>query len=105
MLMNQVLYTIVDDIKRIIKVDCSIWNFRGRCIASTSKDVSAVEKNVEALLTLNEVEEVYVTEDTACFLVREEGEDVLVFAMHEMVDNVMVVGNLCVNQITSDGAV
>ena len=101
MLMNQVLYTIVDDIKRIIKVDCSIWNFRGRCIASTSKDVSVVEKNVEALLTLNEVEDAYVTADTACFLVREEGEDVLVFAMHEMVDNVMVVGNLCVNQIVS----
>lgn len=97
--MNQMLYTIVDDMKHIINADCSVWNYRGRCLASTSRDIDLVQKDVEMLLTMNELENSYITANSACFLVSEDEEDILVFAMHEIVDNVMTVGQLCVNQI------
>jgi carbohydrate diacid regulator len=97
--MNQTLYTIVDDIKRIINVDCSVWNFRGRCLASTSREIESVQEAVEILLSMNELETSYITSNTACFLVTEDEEDVLVFAIHEIVDNVKTVGQLCVSQI------
>lgn len=99
MLMNQMLYTIVDDIKGIVKVDCSIWNFRGRCLASTSRDIEVVQRDVEALLAVSAVEDSHVTPNTACFLVREDEDDILIFAMHEIVENVETIGQLCVSQI------
>ncbi len=101
MLINQILNTIVDDIKNIIKVDCSIWNLRGRCLVSTQGDVSTVRPAVELYVLNYQREDSYTLNDVTCFAVREE-ED-LIFAIHQKMENVEMIGKLCVNQILANG--
>ncbi len=101
MLLNQMLYTIVDEMKHTIKEDCSVWNTRGRCLVSTCADVQDVQRDVEMLLVMAKHEDVYVTEKHACFTIYDEGELAFVFAIHRVVDNVEIIGRLCANQIVA----
>ena len=98
MLINQVLQKTVTDINRIIQEDCSVWSAEGKCLATSSDDIDQVQKDVLDLL--KQVEEInyQVGEKAACFIIRYQGEVMYVFAIHNMVDNIAVMGKLCVNQ-------
>ena len=98
MLVGQFLKKIITDISSIIKEDCSVWDTTGNCIASTSDDVEHIVEDVRNLLKENEDRSVQVTEKSACFIVRYEGETSYVFVIHRVIDNVAVMGKLCVNQ-------
>ena len=101
MLSNQMLYTTIDEIKQVVKADCSIWSMYGRCLTSTGVDLQKVQVDVERFLAMPDREDVMVTENHACFLVQDEDEKFFVFAIHDVVENVEVVGRLCVNQISA----
>lgn len=101
MLSNQMLYTTIDEIKKVIKEECSVWNSNGRCLASTSMDKEKVQADVEAFLNVSHREEYLITKNSACFFVREEDDPIFVFAVHGVVENVEVVGRLCANQIAA----
>ena len=98
MLVNQVLQKMVTDIGRIIKEECSVWSTDGVCLASTTDDTEAVIDDVNSLLEEHEFRSVQVTEDTATFVVRYEGELAYIFAIHNVIDNIAIMGRLCVNQ-------
>lgn len=98
MLVSQVLKKIITDISSIIKEDCSIWNTAGICVASTAENTERIAEDVENLLRENEDRRVQVTDKSACFVVRYEGELAYVFAIHNAIDNVAIMGKLCVNQ-------
>ena len=98
MLVNQVLQKTVTDINRIIKEDCSVWSAEGKCLVSSSEDTSSVESDVRTLLKEAEERSVQVGDKAACFVIRYEGEVMYVFAIHKVVDNVAIMGKLCVNQ-------
>lgn len=98
MLVSQVLQKIVSDINRIIKEDCSVWSMEGKCLATTAEDMGGIEADVKSLLEEVEDQSVQVTEKTACFVVRYEGDAIYIFAIHNVIDNIAVMGNLCVNQ-------
>lgn len=101
MLMNQILYTIVDEMKGTIGVDCSLWNPHGRCLASTNKEVGEVKADVEKFLQMADYRDTQVTEKYACFSVRDDKELIFVFAVHGVFENIDIVGKLCVNQLVA----
>lgn len=99
MLVNQVLQKMVTDINRIIKEDCSVWSVEGKCLATTSEDVSSIEGDVRSLLNEAEERSIQVTDHAACFVVRYEGDATYIFAIHHVIDNIAIMGKLCVNQL------
>ena len=98
MLVSQILQKMVTDINRIIKEDCSIWSTEGVCLATTSNDIGNVETDVKSLLKETEDRSVQVTNETACFVVRYEGDAIYIFAIHKVIDNIAIMGKLCVSQ-------
>ncbi len=98
MLANQILYNMLEEIKSIIKEECSVWNVQGKCVGSTSQDITDVARDVKAFCSLEE-QDMRIMKHTACFSVRYEGEIIYVFAIHGISDNVDVLGKLCVSQL------
>ena len=98
MLVSQVLQKMVADINRIIKEDCSVWSVEGKCLATTSEETSYVEKDVRSLLEESEDRSVQVSDKTACFVIRHEEDAIYIFAIHRVIDNIAIMGKLCVNQ-------
>lgn len=98
MLANHVIQKLVTDINHIIKEDCSVWDTGIKCLATTSSDTSRVEKDVRSCLDKKEDSDIQVTENTACFTVRHEGKVMYILAIHNVIDNVSVMGQLCVSQ-------
>lgn len=97
MLVSQVLQKMVTDINRIMKEDCSVWNTQGECLASTVKDTSAIEKDVKSLIKDMEDTSARVNKGSACFVIRYEGEAIYIFAVHNVIENIAIMGELCVN--------
>lgn len=98
MLVEQVLQKMITDISQIIKEECSVWNTDGKCLASTMQEVSHVEQDVKNLLREASERSVQISEQTACFVIRYEEEVVYIFAIHKVIDNIAIMGRLCVNQ-------
>lgn len=97
MLVSQVLQKMVTDINRIIKEDCSVWSVEGACLTSTVHDTANIEEDVKSLIKEVEDRSVQVNEKTACFVIRYEGEAIYIFAIHQVIDNIAIMGKLCVN--------
>ena len=98
MLGNQILQKILADISRIIKEDCSVWSAEGKCLAATSDDNNNLADDVAILLADAEDTDVRISDKGACFVVRHKDEVMYVFAIHNMIDNIAVMGELCVSQ-------
>lgn len=98
MLVSQVLQKMVADINCIIKEDCSVWSVEGKCLASTSSNTDGIEADVKGLLAEAGDRSMQITDNTACFVVRYEEEVIYVFAIHNVIDNIAIMGKLCVNQ-------
>ena len=98
LLSNQALYNIIGETKQIINEECSVWDLQGKCLATTSQDVDRVEKDVKVFLEVSD-ENIRITKQTACFAVRQEGELVYVFVIHRALDNVDMLGKLCVSRL------
>ena len=98
MLVSQVLQKMVTDINRIIKEDCSVWSVEGKCLATTAEDVGDIVTDVKSLLEEAEDRSVQVSDKTACFVIRYEGDAIYIFAIHKVIDNIAIMGKLCVNQ-------
>lgn len=98
MLVSQILQKMITDINRIIKEDCSVWSTEGKCLASTTQDMEKVESDVISLLKEGETTNIQVTDETACFVIRHEGDVIYIFAIHNVIDNITIMGQLCVNQ-------
>lgn len=97
MLANHTLYEIIEEVKAIINVDCSVWNLQGKCIASTSQGVAETAKDVMAFLE-KEGADLYISKQNVCFGIRYDRELVYVFSIHKVIDNVEVLGKLCVSR-------
>lgn len=98
MLANQVLNKIINDINKIIGVDCSVWSMHGKCLATSGENSNRMEMGVYAFLRDIESREEQINEFGAFFLVRDNFEAVYVLAIHECVPNVGMMGRLCVSQ-------
>ena len=97
MLANHTLYEIIEEVKLIINEECSVWNLQGKCIASTSQDVEETSKDVKAFLEKEDAD-LYIAKENACFGIHYDEELVYVFAIHNVMDHVEVLGKLCVSR-------
>jgi len=98
LLVTQVLQKMVTDINRIIKEDCSVWSIEGKCLATTTHNTKDIEIDVMSLLRETADRSVQVTQNTACFVIRHEEEAIYIFAIHRVIDNIAIMGKLCVSQ-------
>lgn len=97
MLANQTLQKIIDEIKEILKEDCSVWNLQGQCLASTCIQTDEVGSSVKKFLD-KEGKDVQITSKNACFAICYDEELIYVFAIHNASENVEMMGKLCVSQ-------
>lgn len=98
MLSNQVLSKVIADIHRIIGVDCSIWNMSGKCLVATCEDCAEIKDKVQRVLVDAEEEQVKITKQGAFFLIYDDEQAEYILAIHKTVENVNVLGRLCVSQ-------
>lgn len=99
MLVNQMLFSIIAEMKQSVKENCSIWNLHGRCLATTSDDTNEIRGDVEKFLQVVDRQKTQITERTACFPIRDEDELIGIFVIHKVMENVEIIGDLCVRQI------
>lgn len=98
LLVNQMLFSIINEIKQSVKEDCSIWNPYGRCLATTNEDIDIFREDIEKFLQ-EEGQRFYISEKGAYFSIQDEGERIGVFVIHRAIENVEIIGELCVRQI------
>lgn len=75
-----------------------MWSAEGICLATTSEDKSKMQNDVTILLNEAKNTSARVSNKGACFVVRYKGEVMYIFAIHNVIDNIDVMGELCVNQ-------
>lgn len=98
MLSNQVLNKVIADIHKIIGADCSIWNMSGRCLVTTNDSCVAIKESVNAFLLNVAPEQEQITKQNALFVISDNEEPEYVLAIHSHVENIRVLGRLCVSQ-------
>ncbi len=96
LLSNQNLNRVITDISKIVKVDCSIWSREGKCLVSTGDSKDKLQNSVGKFISGNKDEK--ITKKGAIFWIRDEEDPIYVLAFHEVVDNVLITGRLCVKQ-------
>lgn len=97
MLANQTLHNIIEEIKGIIKAECSVWNLQGKCLAATVQTTNDIEREVQTFLNGEEAD-VKITKKAAYFSICHDGERIYVFVIHSVLDNVEILGKLCVSR-------
>ena len=90
MLANHVLFKMIEEMKEIINEECSVWSLQGTCLASTTENIAEVSRNVNVFLKSGK--------GNTCFAIYCDEEPIYVFCIHDMIDNVEVLGKLCVSQ-------
>ena len=75
-----------------------MWSAEGVCLATTSEDESKMQNDVTMLLSETQNTSARVSDKGACFVVRYKGDVMYIFAIHNVIDNIDVMGELCVNQ-------
>lgn len=98
MLSNQVLHKIIADIHKILKVDCSVWSMQGKCLAASCPECSEVESEIAQFLQRENMGAMRIIGKIACFPISDELETVYVLAIHEVTEQIQMVGELCVSQ-------
>lgn len=98
MLTNQVLYKIINDIKEIAGLECSVWNMQGTCLAFTEKACEKVVAEVQAFLTELEEYEEKKTSQAGYFLISDEGVPTYILVIHQNGDLAELAGRLGVSQ-------
>lgn len=99
MLSNQIINKIIHDISAIIKTDCSVFNMSGKYIACSGEKNKRIEKETEKFLSDSERPDEKITSQEAFFLIYDKEEAVYVFVIHKIIDDIKILGRLCVNQI------
>lgn len=90
MLANHILHNMIEEMKEIINEECSVWSLQGKCLASTTEDIAKVSKDVTTLLNTGK--------SSTCFVICYDEEPIYVFSIHNAIENVEVLGKLCVSQ-------
>ena len=100
MLSNQVLQKIIQDMKRITDLDCSVWNEKGECLAMTSIDSRNLNKEVLSFIERfdGSVKE-QITKESGLFLIIENGEPVYVLAVQGKAADIAMAGRLGASQL------
>lgn len=96
MLSNQILHKPINDIHEIMGVDCSVWSMEGKCLAIAGMNEDRIKAGVDKFLKEGKDEQ--VCEDEAFFLIRDNYDAVYVLALHEVVEQVAIIGRLCISQ-------
>ena len=99
LLMNQMLYTMLEELKGIVGEECSIWNAQGRCLASTSGNADYVKEDVAKFQQMAKHRDMQVTERSACFSIQDEKGSDMIFVIHQVKENIEIIGKLCTAQL------
>lgn len=103
LLSNQVIQKVIQDIKQIAGLECSVWNMKNECLAMTSLVPKALNKKVAAFIKVAEENEVTesVNETESMFLVREEAMPVYVLVILGESKETILPGRFGVSQMSN----
>lgn len=103
LLSNQVIQKVIQDIKQIAGLECSVWNMKNECLAMTSLVPKALNKKVAAFIKGAEENEVTesVNETESMFLVREEEMPVYVLVILGESKETILPGRFGVSQMSN----
>lgn len=73
-----------------------MWSMEGKCLAIAGMNEDRIKAGVDKFLKEGKDEQ--VCEDEAFFLIRDNYDAVYVLALHEVVEQVAVIGRLCISQ-------
>ncbi len=98
MLSNQILHKIIIDIYKIIGVHCSVWSMERTCLTSTSEENAKVGDKLDAFFEVILRKGEKVSKNSAFFVITDNQEPLYILAIHEPIENIEVMGKLCVSQ-------
>lgn len=103
LLSNQVIQKVIQDIKQIAGLECSVWNMKNECLAMTSLVPKALNKKVATFIKGAEKNEVTesVNETESMFLVREEEMQVYVLVILGESKEAILPGRFGVSQMSN----
>lgn len=103
LLSNQVIQKVIQDIKQIAGLECSVWNMKNECLAMTSLVPKALNKKVATFIKGAEKNEVTesVNETESMFLVREEEMPVYVLVILGEGKEAILPGRFGVSQMSN----
>lgn len=103
LLSNQVIQKVIQDIKQIAGLECSVWNMKNECLAMTSLVPKALNKKVATFIKGDEKNEVTesVNETESMFLVREEEMPVYVLVILGESKEAILPGRFGVSQMSN----
>ena len=103
LLSNQVIQKVIQDIKQIAGLECSVWNMKNECLAMTSLVPKALNKKVATFIKGAEKNEVTesVNETESMFLVREEEMPVYVLVILGESKEAILPGRFGVSQMSN----
>ena len=99
MLSNQILHKIIIDIYKIIGVPCSVWSMEKTCLTSTSEENAKLGDKLAASYEMILRKGEKISKYGAFFLINDEGAPTYILAIHEPIENVQMMGRLCVSQL------
>lgn len=73
-----------------------MWSMEGKCLAIAGMNEDRIKAGVDKFLKEGKDEQ--VCEDEAFFLIRDNYDAVYVLALHEVVEQVAIIGRLCISQ-------
>lgn len=100
-MLNQLLHKAVQDISKIIGLDCAIWDKQGVCQVRTNENMLVYTSNVKQFqLELNESDE-KIDGNVCLFNVYDNDEVVYVLAIEGNSSELAVYGKLGANQLSN----
>lgn len=103
MLSNQVLQKVIQDMKRITDLDCSVWNDRGECLAMTSAESKTLSKKINVFTEKLKADKCpeQIEKEVGLFLVAEDETPVYVLAVQGIKTDIAMAGRFGVSQLTN----
>ena len=101
MLSNQLLHKAVQDIKKIIGLDCAVWDMQGICQVMTSEKMLAFEKTVKEFQTVTDMIREKIETDAGYFTVLDDGEPAYILAIAGNAPELPVYGRMGASQLAN----
>lgn len=99
MLSNQVIQKVIQDIKHITDLECSIWNAKGECLAMTS--IIPKDTGIRVKIFIEKEEEEQIIEEECLFLSVEEDRPAYVLVIRGASKEAVTAGRFGISQIAS----
>ena len=99
MLSNQLLHKAVQDIKKIIGLDCAVWDMQGICHVMTSERMLGLEKAVKDFQTIADMIHEKIEPNAGYFTILDDEEPAYILVIEGSSQELPVYGRMGASQL------